>query len=436
MSEVLTKREPMIDFDERHLPPQSFTEQKIGDLLAELLSVIRDKGEPHETGLESKTLLSAKARQEPAESGGWKHRDEQMACVDLAAIEAGLLGTRQPKAAPILPGAEASTVEHKRPNPPAPFIGGDFAAIEAGLMGALQEQGAATVTESGTSKAFPSVTAAPEGRLYQENQPAPRRARLAERQKRLRRSLHVVVAIAVAGMAGTTAIFGLNRRPPEPTGLDERHAQATGVTDVPAEVAPILSRVTEPSPRALNGNERTFEAPQVAEKALPADSQAQPINGPPAVPAVPAQAPMPAEPQSMAAPVESNTVKADLVPSDGALLPSGATQQANIDEARPAPQSPAEIKAPPVRTAAPVAHPQKPAAAKHRHHRGELRQISNKAKSTRRSSVPAEPVPSTSPEAQSTAMQPSPAADGVFGFLQNAVNSLAGTTAKLFGGSN
>jgi hypothetical protein len=69
---------------------------------------------------------------------------------DFAAIEAGLLGTKQPQAA-IPSEAERSTVEYKRPNARAPLISGDFAAIEAGLLGALREQATATVSETDIS---------------------------------------------------------------------------------------------------------------------------------------------------------------------------------------------------------------------------------------------------------------------------------------------
>lgn len=51
MSDVFTKRRPMIDLDEfeRRLSRPSSTDQKGGDVLAELLRVIGDKDAPHKT---------------------------------------------------------------------------------------------------------------------------------------------------------------------------------------------------------------------------------------------------------------------------------------------------------------------------------------------------------------------------------------------------
>jgi hypothetical protein len=70
----------------------------------------------------------------------------------------------------------------------------------------------------------------------------------------------------------------------------------------------------------VSGTERTLDLPQVEEKTLPAESPAQIDNRPPAVPSAPAQAPMPAEPLSTAAPVVSEKMKTDLVRPDGTLL--------------------------------------------------------------------------------------------------------------------
>jgi hypothetical protein len=134
MSDVFTKRRPMIDWDEfeRRLCPPCSTDQRDDDPLAELLSIIGGKDE---------SQADAQARV----AGG-----------DFAAIEVGLLGTRQPQAA-IPSEAERSTVEYKRPNARAPLISGDFAAIEAGLLGAPREQATATVSEANISNAFSSV---------------------------------------------------------------------------------------------------------------------------------------------------------------------------------------------------------------------------------------------------------------------------------------
>jgi hypothetical protein len=447
MSDVFTQRQPMIDFDEKPLCTPRVTDPKVGELLAELLRIIGETGEngrPHRAGFESKTQLPARARRDAAQSGEWKQTDEQvqLAFGEIATIEPGPDGTTQAKAA-ILPGAHGPTGAEKRPNPSAPFIAGDFAAIEAGLLGALQDQAKATVSESDAS--FPSVTAGPEGRLYQDNQPAPQRDSLAEARKRSRRTLRVMLAVALVGMAGTIVIFGLNSRPPAPgipsiradDGTNEWQPEPTTGADVPAQDSPILSELPEPSPRVLvNGNEQTFDVPQSEEKTLAAASQVQLDNGASAAPRVPAQAPIPAEPVGTAAPAELNTVKGDPVPSDGSLAASGAPPQANINEALPASPSPAATEAPAATAPEPVAKPQKPTTAKHRIHHGQPRQIANKAKPTRRSPLPIEPAPSTGPAAQSQTMQPSQETDGALGFLQSAVKSLTSATAKLFGGTN
>ena len=101
--------------------------------------------------------------------------------------------------------------------------------------------------------------------------------------------------------------------------------------------------------------------------------------------------------------VEPETVKTDLAPADGTRLPNGNTPpQANINGAPvPAPQSPAAVKAPAAKAAGRVAKPLKPALARH-------------------------------PKAETPAPQPSPVTDGPLGVVQNAVNSLTSTTAKLF----
>ena len=119
MNDVITKRRPMIDLDEfeRRLGRPCSTDQRDGDPLAELLRIIGDKDEPHKTDLEPKTQLSAMARPDIGETGEWKQPDAQAHLVggNFAAIEAGLLGTKQPDAV-ILRDAERSTVENKKPN--------------------------------------------------------------------------------------------------------------------------------------------------------------------------------------------------------------------------------------------------------------------------------------------------------------------------------
>src|ERR1700730_16829627 len=150
MSDVFTKRRPIIDLDEfeRRLCRPCSTDQMDSEPLAELAELPRIIGcndESHETDFEPKTPLSARARQDAGEPGELNQPDAQVrpAGGDFLAMEAGLLGTKQPQAA-ILPEAERSTVEDKRPNARAPLISGDFAAIEAGLLGAPREQATAT----------------------------------------------------------------------------------------------------------------------------------------------------------------------------------------------------------------------------------------------------------------------------------------------------
>src|ERR1700730_13797 len=237
MSDGFAKRQPMIDFDEfeRHLCPPRFTDQKVDDLLAELLRIVGDKDEPYnnKNDFEPKPQLSAKARQDGAEPGERK----------------------QPEAA-TLPGAERSMVEDKTPNSPGPLISGNFAAIEAGLLGALQEQAPVTVSDSDISNVFPNVNLGSEHRLYQESQPDPRHGFLAKGQKRSRRSLYVIVAIAFVGMVGTAVIFGLNSRLLEPetasvkadNGPNKQQTEATSNTDIPGQGVPILGKPSEQSP--------------------------------------------------------------------------------------------------------------------------------------------------------------------------------------------
>ena len=445
MSDVFTTRRPMIDWVEfeRRLCLPCSTDQREGEPLAELLRILGGGDESHETDFEPKTPLSARARQDGGEPGELNQPDPQVRLVggDFAAIEAGLLGTKQPQAA-IPSEAERSAVEFKRPTAPAPLIGGDFAAIEAGLLGALREQATATVSETDMSNAFLSVDPGSERSLYQ---PASRHAGVAHGQIRSRRPLYVMVAIVIVGMAGIAVSFGVNSRlsgPPEiasikaDKGPDKQPAAATINADVPAKGAAILGKPPEPSPMALvNGTERTFDLPQAEPKTPPSESHAQLDNGPTAVPAAPALAPMPAEPLGTAAPVESDKVKTDLVRPDGAPLPNGTPPPANINGAPlSAPQSPAAAKVPTAKALGRVAKPVKPATAKHPGSHGQPRQIANKVRATPTSPLPAERAPSTDRMAETPTTQPSPATNGVFGFVQSAVNSLTSATAKLFEG--
>ena len=433
MSDVFTKRRPMIDWDEfeRRLCRPCSTDQKDGDPFAELLRIIGDKDESHEPDFEPKTQLSARACQDAGEPGELNQPDAQVRLVggDFAAIEAGLLGTKQPQAA-IPSEAERSTVEYKRPNARAPLIGGDFAAIEAGLLGAPRELAAATVSEANMSNAFSSVDIGSE-LPHQDNQPVSRHAGVTDGQNSSRRPLYVMVAIVIAGMAGMAVSFGLKSRtsgPPEiasikaESGAAKLQGNIASGADDPAQEAVSLSKPPEPSPMALvNGTERTLDLPQVEEKTLVAESHAQIDNRPPA------------EPLSMAAPIESEKMKTDLVRPDDTLPPNGAPPQANINEALlPAPQSPAAAEAPRAKAVGRVAKPRKLTAARDPGHHGQLRQIANKAKAMPVSPLNTEPAPIAEPKSVTPA-QPSPATNGAFGFVQSAMNSLTSATDKLLG---
>jgi hypothetical protein len=428
----------MIDLDEfeRRLCRPCSTDQKDGDPLAELLRIIGDKDEPHGTDFEPKTPLSARVRQDAGEPGESNQPDAQvrLAGGDFAAIEAGLLGTKQPQAA-ILPEGERST-----PNARAPLISGDFAAIEAGLLGAPREQATATVSEANVSNAFSSVDIGAQRFLHLDNQPVSRHAGVADGQNRSPRPLYVMVAIVIVGMAGIAVGFGLKSRLSgsreiasikAESGAAKLQGDTASGADTPAQEAAILSKPPEPSPMALfNGTERTLDLPQVEEKTLPAESKAQIDNRPPAVPSAPAQPP--AEPLSMAAPIESDTLQTDLVRPDGTLPPNDTPPQANINEAPlRAPQSPAAAEAPRTKAVGRVAKPLKPATARDPGRHGQHRQIANKAKATPMRPLATEPAPTADPKAVTPSIQPSPATNGAFGFVQSAVNSLTSATAKL-----
>ncbi|MGA3342998.1 MAG: hypothetical protein ABSD11_21005 [Methylocella sp.] len=424
MNDVITKRRPMIDLDEfeRRLGRPCSTVQRDGDPLAELLRIIGDKDEPHKTDLEPKTQLSAMARPDIGETGEWKRADAQVHLVggDFAAVEAGLLGTKQPEAT-ILRGG------YKMPNARAPLLSGDFAAIEAGLLGALREQATATVPETDMANAFPSVDLGSERRLYQHDQPTSRHTGVASGHIKSRRAPYVMGAFLLIGMAGVAVSFGLNSRLSGQSdiasikaenGPDNPQTDAMSSADVPAQDAANLSEPSEPSPTALdNGTKRIFDLSQAEEKTLPVESHAELDNGPPAAPVMtPAQVQKPAEPLST--PVESN----DTPP------------QANINGALlPAPQSPAAAKPPTPKAAGRIVKPLKPAAARHPGSNGQPRQIANKAKATPVNPLNTEPAPIADPKAETPTTQPSPVTNaGPLGLVQSAVNSLTSTTAKLF----
>ncbi len=424
MNNVIIKRRPMIDLDEfeRRLGRPCSTDQKEDDTLAELRRIIGDKNEPHKTNFEPKTQLSAMARPDIGETGEGKQPDAQAHLVggNFAAIEAGLLGTKQPDAV-TLRDAERSTVENKRPKPRVPLLSGDFAVIEAGLLGALRELTTTTVSEANIPNAFPSVALGSERRLYQHDQPASRHTGVAGGHIKSRRAPYVMGAFLLIGMAGVAVSFGLNSRLSGQSDIasikadnrpDNPQTDAMSSADVPAQDAANLSEPSEPSPMALdNGTERTFDLPQAEEKSLPAESHAELDNGPPAAPVTtPAQVQNPAEPLST--PVASiNT------PPDGAPLPAS--------------QSPAAAKAPMPKAAAHVAKP--PAVARHSDNHGQRRQIANKAKATPVNPHNSEPAPIGVPNAETPTTPPNPATNsGPLGLVQSAVNSLTSTTAKLF----
>ena len=102
MSDVFTKRRPMIDWDEleSRLGRPCSPNEKDDDPLAELLRGIGGKDESHETDFEPNTPFSARVRQDAGEPGELNQPDAQVRLIsgDFAAIEAGLLGTKQPQA--------------------------------------------------------------------------------------------------------------------------------------------------------------------------------------------------------------------------------------------------------------------------------------------------------------------------------------------------
>jgi len=445
MSDIFTKRRPMIDWDEfeRRLCGPCSTDQRDSEPLAELLRIIGGKEESHETDFEPETPFSARARQDTGEPGELNQPDAQVRLIggDFAAIEAGLLATKQPQAA-IVPEAERSTIEHKRSTARAPLISGDFAAIEAGLLGAPREQNTATVLETNMSNAFSSVDIGSQHFLDQDNQLVSRHAGVADAQNGSRRPLYVMVAIVIVAMAGIAVGIGLKSRasgPPEiasikaETGAAKLQGDTASAADYPAQQGAILSKPPEPSPMALvNGAERTLDLPQAEEKTLPAQSHAPIDTRPPAVTSAPAKAQTPAESLNMAAPIESEKMKTDLVRPDGTLLSNGTPPQANVNEAPlPAPQSPAAGKTPKAKAVGHVAKPRKPTAARGPGRHGQPRQIANKAKATPVNPLNTKPAPIADPKPQTTTTQPSPGTNGAFGFVQSAVNSLTGATAKL-----
>ena len=128
MSDVFAKRRPVIDLDEfeRRLCRPCSTDQKDDDPLAELLRIIGDNDEFHETDFEPNTPLSATARKDAGEPGELDQPGAHVRLIggDFAAVEAGLLGTKQPQAE-ILPdpsGQRSRTKGQMRERPSSAAI--------------------------------------------------------------------------------------------------------------------------------------------------------------------------------------------------------------------------------------------------------------------------------------------------------------------------
>ncbi len=472
MSDVFTNRRPMIDLDEfeRLLRAPRSADRKDADPLAELLRNIVDKDDPQNTDFEPNTQLSAMTGQDTGESNPQPDGSMLLAAGPSAAIESGLLRT-QPPQAETLPDAERSTVETKRPIAQAPLIAGDFAAIEAGLLGVLQEQAPAAASTPPVPHAVPGLELASDERLILDNEPAS-----LHDDSRSRRPLYAMLALVIAGMAGIVASIGLNRpvSAPEEIALIKAdnvpagyQADTTSRAEVSAPAAPILSKPPEPTPPALDSGAEPAFAPQAEKKTPPAESHAQFENAPAAAPEPPAQPPAPVEALNTPAPSEPDTGKTELAPTNGAL-PNGTPPQANINQANinepplPAPQSAAAApqsaaaapqsapaaKAPAAKPPARVAKPVKPATARHSGGHGQPRQLANKDlankdlankdlankdKAAPVSPPAAEPAAAVAaPTAETPAAPPSQATDGPLAVVQNAVNSLTNTTAKLF----
>jgi hypothetical protein len=440
MSDVFTKRRPMIDLDEfeRRLSRPSSTDQKGGDVLAELLRVIGDKDAPHKTDFEPKTQLSEKV-QLAGETADGKQPDAQVRSAggDFAAIEAGLVRAVQPQAA-ILREAESPTVEHKRSTARAPLISGDFAAIEAGLLGTPREQATAMVPETGIANPFPNLDLRSEHTLYRDEPPASGQTNVAaDEHIRSRRPLYVMMATIIVGMAGIAVSVGFNSRLSDSSDIalvkadnapDNQAVQAPSGADAPTQDAAILGNPPEPSPTPLeNGAKQPLDLTQAEERpsaAIAPIESASPVESESAaVPPVAPRAQTPAEPFGVATPVESEKV--------------GQPPQADVKAAPPsASQSPASAKTPTAKTGGRIAL--KPAAAKHSGGKSHPRQIANKAKATPATPPATEPTPSAGrPTADTPTAQPSPANNGPFGLVQSAVDSLTSATAKLLqGGRN
>ena len=156
MSDVFTKRRPMIDLDEfeRRLRRPCATDQRDADPLAELLRIIGDKDEPHKTDFEPKTQLSAMARPDAGEPGEWKQADAQVRLVggDFAATEAGLLGTKQPETAILRARREVNGRVQKAKRSERPSSAAISQRSKPGCWARCENQATATVPETDIRK--------------------------------------------------------------------------------------------------------------------------------------------------------------------------------------------------------------------------------------------------------------------------------------------
>jgi hypothetical protein len=436
MSDVVTKRRPMIDLDEfeKRLCQPFSSDQKDGDPLAELLRIIGDKVEPK---FDPVADLLVKAPVDAGETCMQQQMDGQVRrnVSDFPAIEAGLSGAKQPQA--VTPrDTERSTAAYKRPS-----ISGDFAAIEAGLLSGLREQATGPAVDTVESNAVPSVGhGGTQYWLDQERQPVSRLVGNDGEQVRSRRPLYAMGALIIAGITGITVSSGLGTRMSGPaeiavlkaeSGSAARQQDAAINADVQAKDIASLSKPQELSPLPpSDGNDRSVGVTQAEEKS-PLESNQAHIELPP-VP--PAPASVMAEPVVSAASVEPDAAKTDSTAPEAARLPNEtAGSQAVMNEAPPvAPPPPAAAAKPVVAKA--VKHaikPPKTAAAKHSGSQGPSHQLANTAKATNAGQLPADPAPVAETKvATAPAAQPSPAS-GPFGFVQSAVNSITSTTAKL-----
>lgn len=440
MSDVVTKRRPMIDLDEfeKRLSQPFSSDQKNGDPLAELLRIIGDKIEPQ---FEPAADLLVKTAGDAGELCAPKQMDVQIRAIasDFPAIEAGLLAAKQPRAATPL-DAERSTVAYKRPSTRA-LIGGDFAAIEAGLLSGLREQTAGAGADAGESTALPSVDHGGEQRwLDQERQPISRLVGDDGEQGRSRRPLYAMGALIIAGITGIIVSSGLGNRVSNPADIAVIKAEnsspardAAADADIQAKDVAILSKPEElPPVSPANGNDQPVGVTQADETSPPAGSSQAQIELPP-VP--PAPAPAMAEPPVAAASVEPEPATTGVTAPEAVQIPTAtAPQQATTNEATPvAPPPPVASKPAAAKAAKHVTKPLKTVAAKHSSSHGQSHQLANTAKAVNGVPLPAAPAPGPDPQVPPTtqAAQPSPASSGPFGFVQSAVNSITSTTAKL-----